>query len=446
MLKKIILIILIVLILGSVIFFLIPKEEKQKIGDVISSTTNESDEKNNLSDEFCLVQNGKTNYYDKGYYYIADGETNRNIKYFDYATRKEIYLCNKPNCKHNNSECSSYLDIADMGNIFVYNNNLYLVSSSGNAGGNSLVITDEGINESSGAETPVIYKMNLDGTNKTKVFECPSGVQIDTTYILNGNDLYTFFIKSKSIETGSNSYTSVETERILVKINLETGKYDELFNGNNREILGVYNNNIVLEEIDYKQDPENFLTDDTGYINNLNNSTKVIKLFNLSNLEETEIYKDVYKNMSEISCNNGKVYFIGINSTKLECLDLQTKQKETLYELPKTGASIQGIYDNKLQYVYYSGNTGKVDSAYYIDLATKENKNFKLVDDNDYLVEILSESNDYYFVKTGYEMGDEYTSWAGTTQQDIEKTNYALIKKEDYWNSKAEYIDMQNTD
>ena len=114
----------------------------------------------------------------------------------------------------------------------------------------------------------------------------------------------------------------------------------------------MYNNNIVLEEIDYKQDPENFLTDDTGYINNLNNSTKVIKLFNLSNLEETEIYKDVYKNMSEISCNNGKVYFIGINSTKLECLDLQTKQKETLYELPKTGASIQGIYDNKLQ-VYF---------------------------------------------------------------------------------------------
>ena len=43
----------------------------------------------------------------------------------------------------------------------------------------------------------------------------------------------------------------------------------------------------------------------------------------------------------------------------------------------------------------------KVDSAYYIDLATKENKNFKLVDDNDYLVEILSESNDYYFVKNG---------------------------------------------
>ena len=287
---------------------------------------------------------------------------------------------------------------------------------------------------------------DLDGTNKTKVFECPSGVQIDTTYILNENDLYTFFIKSKSIETSSNSYTSVETERTLVKINLETGKYDELFKGSNREILGLYNNNIIWEEIDYKQDPENFLTDDTGYINNLNNSTKKIKLFNLSNLEETEIYKDIYKNMSEISCYNGKVYFIGLNSNKLECVNLQTKQKETVCELPKAGASIQGIYDNKLQYVYYAGNTGKVDSAYYIDLETNENKNFKLVDDNDYLVEILSENNDYYFVKTGYEMGDEYTSWAGTTQQDIEKTNYALIKKDDYWNSKAEYIDMQNTD
>ena len=90
MLKKVILIILIVLILGSVIFFLIPKEEKQKIGNVISSTTNESDEKNNLSDEFCLVQNGKTNYYDKGYYYIADGETNRNIKYLIMQLEKKF--------------------------------------------------------------------------------------------------------------------------------------------------------------------------------------------------------------------------------------------------------------------------------------------------------------------------------------------------------------------
>ena len=84
----------------------------------------------------------------------------------------------------------------------------------------------------------------------------------------------------------------------------------------------------------------------------------------------------------------------------------------------------------------------EVNKKYVID--TKENKELKLFDKNQYLADILAENNDYYFVNTGYELGKEYTTWAGTKQQNIEKTNYALIKKEDYWNSKAEYIKMDN--
>ena len=109
------------------------------------------------------------------------------------------------------------------------------------------------------------------------------------------------------------------------------------------------------------------------------------------------------------------------------------------------GVSLNGIYDNKLQYIYYTGSEAKIDKAYYIDLETKENKQFKLLDKNRYLVEILAENEEFYFVRTGFEMGAEYTTWAGTKQQDIEKENYGLIKKEDYWNSKPEYISMKNT-
>lgn len=61
------------------------------------------------------------------------------------------------------------------------------------------------------------------------------------------------------------------------------------------------------------------------------------------------------------------------------------------------------------------------------------------------MVEILAENKDFYFVRTGYELGAEYSTWEGTKQQDIEKENYGLIKKEDYWNSKPEYISMKNT-
>ncbi len=79
--------------------------------------------------------------------------------------------------------------------------------------------------------------MNLDGTNKTKLFECPSGVELSSSFIFEGNNLYTFFSKNKTVELSKNSYTSIETDRELVKINLETKKYEELLDSKNRKMI-----------------------------------------------------------------------------------------------------------------------------------------------------------------------------------------------------------------
>lgn len=212
-----------------------------------------------------------------------------------------------------------------------------------------------------------------------------------------------------------------------------------------KRLFGIYNGKIVLEEIIYKQNPEEFLNDDNAYISNLRNSTKKIKLFDVSSKTEEEIHQDVYKSMEDIQYENGKIYFVAYKAQKIEYLDLDTKQKQILCDLPQSDVILNGIYDNKLQYCYYNKDTSKVDKAYYIDLETKENKEIKLFDKNGYLVKILAENKEYYFVRKGYELGAEYTTWAGTKQQNIEKTNYALIKKEDYWNSTPKYIDIKNT-
>ena len=58
-------------------------------------------------------------------------------------------------------------------------------------------------------------------------------------------------------------------------------------------LFGIYNGKIVWEEIVYKEDPEKFLNNDDKDLENLRNSTKKIKLFDLSNKTETEIYQDV---------------------------------------------------------------------------------------------------------------------------------------------------------
>lgn len=242
MLKKVGLVIMVVVLLGGIGILLIPKEGKSQIenGNLESSKDNSkvSSNTNNKNEKMVHIEPGKMSNFDKGYYYINNGDNGNNIKFFDYSAKKEIYLCNKPNCKHDTKECSSYLNIAEANNLFVYNNYLYLILGSGSTTIMSATMGEGGTSISEeGGPTPIIYRMNLDGTNKTKLFECPSGVELGSSFILEGNNLYTFFSKNKTVELSQNSYASIETDRELVKINLETKKYEELLDSKNRKII-----------------------------------------------------------------------------------------------------------------------------------------------------------------------------------------------------------------
>lgn len=242
MLKKVGLLIMVVVLLGGIGILLIPKEGKSKIGDGNLESSKDNSKVlsniNNKNEKMVHIEPGKISNFDKGYYYINNGDNGNNIKYFDYSAKKEIYLCNKPNCKHDTKECSSYLNIAEANDLFVYNNYLYLISGSGSTTIMSATMGEGGTSISEvGGPTPIIYRMNLDGTNKIKLFECPSGVELSSSFIFEGNNLYTFFSKNKTIELSKNSYTSIETDRKLVKINLETKKYEELLDSKNRKMI-----------------------------------------------------------------------------------------------------------------------------------------------------------------------------------------------------------------
>ena len=225
--KKVRLVIIVIILLGGIGFILIPKENKLKIkggklgglkdNEIVDSSTGDNNEK------IVYVEPGKISDFDKGYYYIRNKNSLSNIKYFDYSAKKEIYLCNKPNCKHDTEECSSYLNRLELNNLFVYNDYLYLISGTGHVLTRSLTTGGDGTSTPEvGGKTHIIYRMNLDGTNKTKLFEFPSGIEITSNFIFQGNNLYTFFLKNKVIELSKNSFASMETDRELVKINLET--------------------------------------------------------------------------------------------------------------------------------------------------------------------------------------------------------------------------------
>ena len=89
--------------------------------------------------------------------YRADGSSN--ITYIDYATRSEIYLCNRPNCTHDNESCTSWLPMDGISkDVFV--------------AGDHLVILYHGsasdVDEFGSAAMPHIDIANLDGSSEKR--------------------------------------------------------------------------------------------------------------------------------------------------------------------------------------------------------------------------------------------------------------------------------------
>lgn len=380
--------------------------------------------------------------YKNGYFYIKHNGEEENIMYFDYDAKKEVYVCNKPNCKHDSDSCSSYFDFAESNELFYYNDALYTLNSS--AGGVSMSITADGIVSDTTGSPSTIYKMKLDGTDKEKLFTAPSGTKISMPFVMKGNMLYGFLEKSKVEEGSGHTFTTSVTERKLVAINLSTGKYEELTNGLHASLIGTYNDKLVIQEIDYIKDPDSFGDNTNAFRDNLYNSKTKIKLFDVETKKEEVIFEEVFKNIESMQFYKNGIYFIGEKSKNLEYFDFATKKEETIKELPQSNMELGTIIDDKILVYAYKNKDAKVGASYYIDLKNKEMKGFSLKDKNEYLVEILASNDDYYFVETETILGDVYTTWAGTKQQDIIGTNYALIKKADYWASKANYIKMTN--
>lgn len=391
--------------------------------------------------EARMISNVRSGEYQKGYYYLDD---DNHIMYFDYDTQKEVYLCNKPNCTHEDDSCSSYLEMGEINELFYYDNHLYLVNAQ--TGGNIVHMNLDGtISDTEEKENPsTIYRMDLDGTNKKKLFAVPSGTQITMPYIIKGNQMYAFLETYENVQDAEHSYTVTTTNRKLISIDLEKGSYKEIADAMNDSFIGIYNDNIVLQEIIYAKDPDHFKDDTIGYIDNLYQSDMQIKLFHLDTEKIENIYQDSYKNMETIRFYKDGIYMLKQHSKKLEYFDFASKQKTALLTLPKSDMELSEIVDDKLLVYQYKDEQAHIESANVIDLKTKEINEFKLMDKNDNLVNILAANDTYYFVEREYVLGEEYTTWAGTKQQDIISVNYALIKKADYWASKPEYIKMQN--
>lgn len=449
--KKILIIVVIVasLIIGGAFVFSELENKTNIIGpSSITSAKNKEPEESNLKLTSNLGSGSE-----HGYYYLKSQDSYTNIKYYDYTGKQEIYLCNKPNCQHNTEQCNSYLGQGGFKHLLVHNDKLYLVetpikkdkmSGSDNSGQMaSMQATEE--------EAPIIYKMDLDGTNKTKLTQVQSGVSLANTYITYGNYLYMATGETKKIQGAKNTTTSITKNRKMVRINIEDGKQEEVCSIGNKQIMGTYEKKLIFSEIQYSKSQEEMAKlSDAEYIKIVNNSKIKLSTWDVETQKENVFLEDQYKNIGVPICYLNQIYFSMDKSNKIEYTNIENGERGVVIEsIPNKGNfSLGEIHDGKMLCYYFEEknlNAGFLEAC-YVDLEKKEIKDFTLLTQKPKgVVDILGETKDYYFVRSEYKSVDQHIAWKNVTQIDIQETYYSLIKKEDYWNSKAEYITMKNT-
>ena len=46
----------------------------------------------------------------RGFYSVVSNEDqSKNLMYIDYASKKQVYLCDQPNCTHDSEQCNSWI-------------------------------------------------------------------------------------------------------------------------------------------------------------------------------------------------------------------------------------------------------------------------------------------------------------------------------------------------
>ena len=133
---------------------------------------------------------------ENGYYYLTfettrlrDGNYGMHLMYMDFASGREVYLCSTAGCKHDSPDCPSVFLYDDLPSestmLFVFGNNLYILSREyDNDGSMSQGVINIGGDSSSAESRPAaLYRANLDGTERKKIYTFDAALTLEDKVI-----------------------------------------------------------------------------------------------------------------------------------------------------------------------------------------------------------------------------------------------------------------------
>ena len=184
---------------------------------------------------------------DEGYYYLKD----RMLSFMDTTNGISVVLCQKIGCEHKKEDCEAYLSMCYV--MFYTDGYIYY---------NKLDLSDP--------YSVHLYRRKADGTAEEKVAQLGGeyvskdvSVQVGEFLAADGALYYTLYTLEAIKDDGSNSVEIFERDGILVRLDLKTGKQQELLR--DRDILirlfGARGNALLFHVFDKPPAEENTAPD-----------------------------------------------------------------------------------------------------------------------------------------------------------------------------------------
>lgn len=380
-----------------------------------------------------------------GYYYLeedvgelSDGNYGFHLMYMDFETLQEIYLCSDTGCGHDSLDCPAVLSYDDFMPyttlLFPYRGSLYLFSKAQDQDG-SMQTDYTGDGETLGdveGEPSVLYRANLDGTDREKVYSFDASITVEDYVMGDENGLYLVTKKLNWEQDGVSTYIH-SAQRELVYLDLDKRETREVcsmeFEGNiSWRVVGCYQRNIVLEGLDYGREvssQELFDDDVEKYRELYQNSHEVFATLNLDSGELTERYRVSNREENSFLVFGGLLYCSQTEGGCIKEIDLDTGVQRNVYSEPGGYYYLCSVIGEKLCCMNYGAED--YDTYYYIDENTGEMGHSLLVNKTlGWSLEFRAVLEDDVLVVYDYEATSQ-----GGGSYDITRYQHGLISQAD---------------
>ena len=390
----------------------------------------------------------------EGYYYITEESAElskdlwgRHIMYMDFATKKEVYLCNEPGCKHKDKNCTSVLAEEEFGSdylLFALNDRLWLVSKDQDE--ENTISTDMYFDEEEGISLKqklptVIYSMNRDGSDRKKEYSFEQDVTVDQVVLCDGENIY---LAAKKVNTISEKQTTwhTATERELVRFRTEDSTMETVCSLQSDDKIrwyvdGCCGDKVILRGTKYNQNlsvQEEMALENEEYWKYANDSSEIYASLNPANGSIKKIYtiKNDPDSLTSTALLGGFLYVSKEKEGTIQKVDLKTGEVKKLADLKQN--CIDGTMSDKLRCCAWDHTKPHI---YFVDINMGEVSHCTLVNQcNGWGLEIKGDTEDQVLLVYDFdatEDKEEKGVW------EISRYQYGLIDKKDLYKNIGNY-------